>query len=122
MVAAATPAPAVVVHDNFSFGGFSIPSEKSWSISVHNDTKGKSAGYVEWRGNGDLLIAHDRLADGYGIEAHLSTGRVASTAGQSSPVTVEKPGNLTENRSYEMWVCVVKGSFERCCSKTGVRP
>lgn len=120
LTAGTAPASAVIIHDNFSFGGLEIPGDKSYTLSVYNNTKGKSAGSASWYGNGDLLVARDSLGDGYGIEAHLSTGRVASTAGQKSPVTVEKPGNLTENRTYQMWVCVVDGSFERCSSKVNV--
>ncbi|MFE4577459.1 hypothetical protein [Streptomyces chartreusis] len=121
MVAGASPASAVVVHDNFSFGGLSAPGLKTWSISVQNVTKGKSAGNGMWEGNGDRLTAYDGLADGYAIVAYLSTGRTASTVGQSSPVTVTKTGDLRENQTYKLQVCVVKDAFKRCSNEVNVK-
>ncbi|WP_369036152.1 hypothetical protein [Streptomyces adonidis] len=114
----ATPAAA---EDAFSFGGLSIPSAKSYQITVENETRGVQSGYAMWQGDGDTLTARDGLADGYGIVAHLSTGRVASTAGQTSPITVNVTGDLPENVTYKMWVCVVKGSWSKCSSKIDVK-
>ncbi len=70
---------------------------------------------------GDTLIAYDGLPDSYGIVAHLSTGRVASTAGHDANYTDEVSGNLPEGNPYTMWVCVVKGSFSTCSSHFGVK-
>lgn len=70
---------------------------------------------------GDTLITDDILPDGYGIEAHLSDGRIATTRGHSANSSDETSGNLTENTTWQMWVCVVKGSFSTCSSKIGVK-
>ncbi|WP_327594380.1 hypothetical protein [Streptomyces chartreusis] len=121
MVAGVSPASAAVVHDNFSFGGISAPSVKTWNISVQNVTKGKNAGSGSWEGDGDRLTAYDGLADGYSIVAYLSTGRTATTVGQSSPVTVTKTGDLRENQTYKLQVCVVKGGFKRCSNEVNVK-
>ncbi|WP_327709463.1 hypothetical protein OG912_13015 [Streptomyces sp. NBC_00464] len=72
------------------------------------------AGSAHWQANGDTLIAKDVNADGWGIEARMSTGRVASTRGLSSPVTVKKTGDLTEGNWYNIQLCLVKGSDESC--------
>jgi|tagenome__1003787_1003787.scaffolds.fasta_scaffold20976185_4 hypothetical protein len=84
---------------------------------------GSWAGYAEWSQDpcggdpGDALSATDELADGYGINAHLSTGRVATTAGHSSPYTSKwKTGDLTEDKTYLMWTCVEKGGVEYGCT------
>lgn len=64
---------------------------------------------------GDALIAFDAAADGYGVEARLSTGRIASTAGHASPYwSAWETGNLPEGNAYTMKVCVVKGDWESC--------
>ncbi|MGX9890250.1 hypothetical protein [Streptomyces sp. NPDC002276] len=121
VVAGGNQAGAVTVYDDFSFTGLLDSADGYWSLTVHNDTKNKNAGYAAWQADGDTLIAYDGLGDGYGIVAHLSDGREASTAGLSSPVTVKKGGNLPENHTYQMWVCVVKGdAFKRCSYKIDV--
>jgi len=79
----------------------------------HNGT---FAGQVEWNpdpddsGPGDTLYAYDPAADGWGVEAHLSTGRVASTRGHPSPYWAQKSGNLPEDHNYKMWLKFVKGT------------
>ncbi|MCL7382443.1 hypothetical protein [Streptomyces sp. 35G-GA-8] len=124
MMSGASPAAAA---DSFSFRFTELSDNKSGVINVNNNTWGESAGNGWWRADpiggstGDTLIADDVLPDGYGIEAHLSTGRVASTAGHSSPYSKEVSGNLTEGNTYQIWVCVVKGSFSKCSSKFNVK-
>jgi hypothetical protein len=118
VVAAANPAAAA--EDTFTFTTLGTQGSKAFSIGVRNATEGANAGYAAWEGDGDSLTAYDGLADGYGIVAHLSDGRVASTAGQSSPITVTKTGNLPENVTYKLWVCAVKGSWSHCSSKYDV--
>ncbi|MEG3628908.1 hypothetical protein [Streptomyces poriticola] len=89
-------------------------------------TGGTPAGYANWFADpqagwpGDLITAYDSKSDGYGIEAHLSNGRVASTRGHNAPYTDKASGNLPEGKSYKMWVCLVKGSWSSCSSKITV--
>ncbi|MDX3520912.1 hypothetical protein [Streptomyces scabiei] len=64
--------------------------------------------------------ADDILPDGYGIEAHLSDGRIATTRGHSANHSDETSGDLTEGTTWQMWVCVVTGSFSKCSSRIGV--
>ncbi|WEH15004.1 hypothetical protein [Streptomyces sp. VNUA24] len=70
--------------DSFGFG-YSTNSSGDAVISVRNNTWGESAGNAtrqkDPRGGepGDALSAYDVLADGYGVEAHLGTGRAAAT-------------------------------------------
>jgi hypothetical protein len=64
---------------------------------------------------GDAIIAFDTTADGLGVEARLSTGRVASTRGHDSPYSSGwKTGNLPEDNFYKTRACLVKGSWEAC--------
>ncbi|MFJ8828204.1 hypothetical protein ACIREE_41615 [Streptomyces sp. NPDC102467] len=72
------------------------------------------AGVGQWQANGDTLIAKDLAADGFGFEARLSTGRVASTRGLNSPVTVKKTGDLPEGNWYTLQLCRVKGTNSYC--------
>ncbi|MGA5503270.1 hypothetical protein [Streptomyces umbrinus] len=125
VVAGAIPAAA---EDSFTFGSaVTFPSGNVY-MSVRNNTEGATAGTIQWWADpdaeagtpGDTLVATDSLTDGYGIEAHLSTGRVASTEGHSAPYTVQDGGNLTEGNKYTMWVCVVKGTFSKCSGKVSV--
>ncbi|WP_338702616.1 hypothetical protein V2W30_35035 [Streptomyces sp. Q6] len=93
-------------------------------VNVYNN--GEYAGYGAWAADpgdlgfstGDTLVASDQLADGYGIEVTLSTGRVASSRGYSAPYTDIATGNLAEGATYTMKVCLVKGTFSDC--RTGV--
>ncbi|MET8981992.1 hypothetical protein ABZX85_41000 [Streptomyces sp. NPDC004539] len=98
----------------------------SGRIDVYND--GDYAGTAIWAADpgslgsstGDTLIASDQLADGYGIEAHLSDGRIATTRGHSSPYTDTTTGNLDEGAERKMWVCYVQGTFSDCSGKIDV--
>ncbi|WP_433544529.1 hypothetical protein ACQPZG_05020 (plasmid) [Streptomyces sp. CA-294286] len=117
-------APAAAA-DLFTFSvGRSVPGVTA--ILVFNESKQREAGQSEWWQDpsgsytGDTLVASDQLADGYGIEAHLSTGRVATTRGQNSPYVARVTGNLPEDRKYQMRVCVVKGSWSKCSAKVDV--
>ncbi|MFF4411349.1 hypothetical protein ACFYY8_02410 [Streptosporangium sp. NPDC001559] len=95
-----------------------------FQIEVYRD--GDLAGAAEWVQDpvggspGDTLYAYDVSADGYGIEAHLSNGRVATTRGHNAPYTDRRSGDLPENQHYTMWVCLVKGSSSTCSAKYGV--
>ncbi|MFF3583278.1 hypothetical protein [Streptomyces mirabilis] len=54
---------------------------------------------------GDALYATDSYADGWGVVAHLSTGRTASTLGHSAGYTAGPvTGNLPEGNHYTIWV------------------
>ena len=117
VLSGATPAAA---EDGFSFSFVQLGDGKSGAINVQNTTWGKFAGDATWWADGDSLAADDELPDGYGIEAHLSTGRVASTRGQSTPAHARATGNLPEGHHYSMWVCVVKGDFSKCSGKYDV--
>ncbi|MFC8587720.1 hypothetical protein ACFUGD_24685 [Streptomyces sp. NPDC057217] len=121
-VTGSTPAAAA---DIFTFSvGRSVPGVTA--ILVSNESMGREAGQAEWWQDpsgglpGDTLAVSDHLADGYGIEAHLSTGRVATTRGHNSPYSTYKSGDLPEDHVYKMWVCVVKGSWQKCSSKIDV--
>ncbi|MEV7129133.1 hypothetical protein [Streptomyces sp. NPDC093260] len=99
-------------------------TDGSARVEVYNN--GDFAGYGAWAANpgdfgsstGDTLIAYDKLADGYGIEATLSDGRKATTRGHSSPYTDVTTGNLDEGATRTLKVCLVKDTFSDC--KTGV--
>lgn len=120
VVTGSTPASAAGAQDVFTFTPL-IPDGKSGTISVTNETKNRGAGSAGWYSYGDKLEARDLLADGYGIEAHLSTGRVATTDGHASPYTATKTGNLPEGNSYQMWVCVFGHGYKTCSNKVWVK-
>jgi hypothetical protein len=64
---------------------------------------------------GDALIAFDDTSDGDGVEGVLSTGRIASTRGHSAPYSSGwVTGNLPEGNAYNMWACLVQGSWYAC--------
>ncbi|MEU3857196.1 hypothetical protein AB0F03_07450 [Streptomyces sp. NPDC028722] len=121
LMTGASPAPAVAVNDDFSFSRPPLEIQGVYETLVTNETKNKTAGYARWISDGDKLIAHDGLADGYAIVAHLSDGRTASTQGIESPATGTATGDLPENHTYKMWVCAVKGSFSRCSPERDVK-
>ncbi|MFD3540409.1 hypothetical protein ACFWUQ_13035 [Streptomyces sp. NPDC058662] len=112
---------------SFDFPFIGLPPGQHVIINVYNTTWNDKAGSVSWQQDpsggfpGDALTARDELRDGYGIEARLSTGRVASTRGHDSPYTVTKTGNLPEGNTYTMRVCVVKGDWEKCSQATQVK-
>ncbi|WP_329347344.1 hypothetical protein OG226_01070 [Streptomyces sp. NBC_01261] len=113
-----------LAEDSFSFNR--IDNSDDAVIVVNNNTWSEAAGTAEWWADpsgsrpGDALTATDILGDGYGIEAHLSTGRVASTRGHDAIYSVTATGNLTEGNTYTMWVCVVKGDYSKCSSTYSV--
>ncbi|MFM9444514.1 hypothetical protein [Streptomyces acidiscabies] len=96
-------------------------------IDVYND--GDYAGTAQWAADpgdfgsstGDTLIASDQLADGYGIEAHLSDGRTATTRGHSAGYTDTTTGNLDEGANRKLWVCYVQDTYSKCSDKIDVR-
>ncbi|MEW2493103.1 hypothetical protein ACWEQU_03755 [Streptomyces nodosus] len=97
-------------------------TDGSARMEVFNN--GSFAGYGAWAADpgdfgsstGDTLIAYDALADGYGIEATLNDGRIATTRGHNSPYTARTTGNLDEGATRTMKVCLVKGTFSDCRS------
>lgn len=115
---AAAPAPQVrVVH---------AASGNYWDVVIYNGN-GQETGMGQWSqdpqdGNpGDALRAYDALADGYGIHAYLSDGRMASTAGHSSPYwSPWVTGNLPEGNWYTLTVCTEKGGVNYSCYSTSV--
>ncbi|MER5499035.1 hypothetical protein ABT096_17835 [Streptomyces sp. NPDC002561] len=119
----ANPAAA---EDSFSFTYSTLDNGDAVIVAKNNSWGGDAAGTAEWRADpsgsqpGDALTATDVLGDGYGMEAHLSNGRVASTRGQSAPYSVTKTGDLPEGNKYTMKLCIVKGSYEKCSSWVGV--
>lgn len=59
---------------------------------------------------GDALYATDAYADGWGVIAHLSDGRTATTAGHTAGYTTPAVlGDLPEDHAYLLWVEMVKG-------------
>lgn len=77
---------------------------------------GTYSGEAEWvpdpteDSTGDTLYGYDPTADGWGVVAHLSTGRTASTLGHASPYLARTPGNLPEDHTYDMWLVFKKGT------------
>jgi hypothetical protein len=123
---AAGAGPASAAEDSFHFELQHMGSDTY--INVFNDSmEGRLAGWAGWWADpgtsgepGDTLVAYDNLADGYGIESHLSTGRTATTRGHSAKYQDTTSGNLPEGNHYLMWVCVVKGSWSKCSTKEDV--
>ncbi|MFE0872884.1 hypothetical protein [Streptomyces rochei] len=111
-------APVAAAEEIYRFSAF-VPNGSGGVYAV-NATRGVQVGYAYWQADGDKLIANDSYADGKRIEAHLSTGRVATTKGHASPYTATATGNLPEGKSYQMWVCVV-GSSSDCSQKVWVK-
>ncbi|MGW0435211.1 hypothetical protein ACWDV4_22070 [Micromonospora sp. NPDC003197] len=109
-----------------SFSFHYSPSPNGYNIWINNNDRGLPAGSGRWLQDpdgpypGDALVADDQLADGYGVEAHLSTGRIATTRGHSAPYTHYKTGNLPEGNKYYMYVCVVKGDYSNCSNSVAV--
>ncbi|MEU6270949.1 hypothetical protein ABZ871_00760 [Streptomyces populi] len=80
-----------------SFNFFTVQLSNGFAVVTVSNGSGSTVGSGAWAADpgrlgssaGDTLIANDTLKDGYGIEARLSTGRIASTrspAATSSPV------------------------------------
>lgn len=117
LTAGAAPASAV---PNFTFSPVSMVNG---DVRIDVKNNGTHAGYAYWWQDpyldypGDTLVANDSLADGWGIRAHLSTGRVASTAGHNSPYEDWASGDLGEGNRYTMWVCAVKGDTAICSNR-----
>ncbi|MFE4177180.1 hypothetical protein ACFRR7_34955 [Streptomyces sp. NPDC056909] len=95
-------------------------------VLVKEDGYGQ-VGLAEWRKDpgsgqpGDALRVYDQEPDGYGIEAHLSDGRKATTRGHDSPYwSPWATGDLPEDRTYTMRVCAVKGSDSYCSGNISV--
>ncbi len=93
-----------------------------YRLKIYWSGTGEYAGYALWSRDpcgsdpGDALAAGDVLADGYGINAYLSTGRSATTAGHASPY--QSPwvtGDLPEDNTYVMNVCIEKSGADRVC-------
>lgn len=92
--------------------------------SAHNskliriyDSNVNEVGQVEWNGDsvngdpGDAFRVYDGKGDGWGLEAHLSTGRTATTVGHTSPYwSPWATGDLPENTDYSIWVVMRNGS------------
>lgn len=112
-----------------SFNFFTVEMSNGSAVVTVSNGSGTTIGSGAWASDpgqvgsstGDTLIANDTFDDGYGIEAHLSTGRVASTRGHASPYTDKATGNLPEGNTYYMTVCVVKGTFKDCSGSATVR-
>ncbi|MFF9091432.1 hypothetical protein ACF1BE_34775 [Streptomyces sp. NPDC014991] len=112
----ANPANAASTEDHFSFSFYYPPGVTDVEILVTNRTKGIPAGYADFIADGDIVVAHDSGADGYGIEAHLKSSppKIASTRGHSAPYTDADKRDLPENHSYQFWVCAVNGNWSSC--------
>ncbi|MDX3388290.1 hypothetical protein PV682_43680 [Streptomyces niveiscabiei] len=120
----AGPANPASAAPNVTFRTFTF-TDGSARVDVYND--GAYAGTGIWSADpgslastGDTLIAHDELADGYGIEATLNDGRIATTRGHSAPYTDTTTGDLDEGATRTMKVCLVQGSFSDCRTGVGV--
>ncbi|MFI0775238.1 hypothetical protein [Streptomyces sp. NPDC021212] len=108
---AQSPYVAVDIYANGAYAGTGF-----WSQDPGGDINGDGS-----TDPGDALIAYDGAADGWGVEARLDTGRVASTRGHGSPYwSPWATGNLAEGSRHSMKVCVVKGDSESCLSAVSV--
>lgn len=92
-----------------------LTDTKAWQ-AVAYDSDGHYVGLAEFDQDpvgdrpGDALYATDAYADGWGVVAHLSTGRTASTAGHYAPYTTPAiTGDLPEGAPQILWVEMVKG-------------
>ncbi|MGP4053121.1 hypothetical protein [Streptomyces sp. 2A115] len=112
----ASPASAATI----TFKGTDFSGD-NYQIVVLRD--GENIGYVYWNSDpepglgwpGDAMRVSDTDADGYGIEAHLSFGRIATTRGHAAPYTSPwATGDLTEGLIAGMKVCLVKGTYSNC--------
>ncbi|WP_149824754.1 hypothetical protein [Streptomyces tailanensis] len=118
----AAPQASAVDWDSFTY-----EVDGSVNVTVYNGSR--VAGFGAWArdpgdlgsATGDTLIANDQLADGYGIEARLDTGRVATTRGHESPYTDRVTGDLREDVTHYITVCVVQGSFSKCFGTHAVK-
>ncbi|GAA0461246.1 hypothetical protein ACFQ2B_34050 [Streptomyces stramineus] len=96
------------------FSAHAMQSDGSRSIYIKRN--GKVVGAGKWIANGDILRAEDDESDGYYITAVLSTGRDVNTKGKPAPSKVDDAGNLPENKSYTMFVCIGNDSSGLHCS------
>ncbi|MGW4466866.1 hypothetical protein [Micromonospora sp. NPDC004704] len=101
-------------------------------VTIYNGL-GQTVGNGEFRADpmdgspGDAIGACDNRADGLGVEIRMDIGsssgfqqtdRIASTRGQNSPTcTGWATGDIAENTSVALKICLVQGSTEYC---TGV--
>jgi hypothetical protein len=121
VVTGATPA-AAAPDVSFEFDLTTI--YRNQRIYVYID--GAYAGRATWYSDpgeistGDTLEAYDARSDGYGIEAQISSGRIATTRGHDAPYTDRDSGDLYEDVEYLMWVCVVKGTYQDCSRTVSV--
>lgn len=94
----------------FHFKCQEITATKEYE-AVAYDQDDHYVGLALWDSDGDKLQATDPYADGWGVIAHLSTGRVASTRGHSAPyISPWVTGDLPENHAYTMWIEMVRGN------------
>ncbi|ADI11187.1 hypothetical protein SBI_08069 [Streptomyces bingchenggensis BCW-1] len=115
----AEPAAAIPSLDEFSFTPTWLDNGRMVMVDLSG---GISAGYAEWRQDpyngdpGDAMRVRDSNADGYGIEAVLTyDGRKATTRGHDSPYRSPwTTGDLSEDHTYVMRVCVVRGTADKC--------
>ncbi|MET9429645.1 hypothetical protein [Streptomyces sp. NPDC003036] len=73
---------------------------------------------------GDSVMACDRAADGWGVQAELDINavspfsfdadRIATTRGESSPYCDIVTGNIAEETPVSLRVCLVKGTEKKC--------
>ncbi|AQS67362.1 hypothetical protein [Streptomyces pactum] len=99
-----------------------MSSDGDFTIAAYNN--GTYAGLMEWNadpvGNtpGDAFRVLDRLSDGWGMEAHMTspvTGRTATTRGHTAVYySPYGTGNLTEGTTVYIQLCAIKGTTERC--------
>ncbi|MFI1258252.1 hypothetical protein ACH4U6_31325 [Streptomyces netropsis] len=92
------------------------PMQSDGSRSIYVKRNGKVVGAGKWIANGDILRAEDEESDGYYITAVLSTGRDVNTKGRPAPSKVDDAGNLPEDKTYTMFVCIGNDSTGLHCS------
>ncbi|MBP2401494.1 hypothetical protein SNS2_0022 [Streptomyces netropsis] len=92
------------------------PMQSDGSRSIYVKRNGKVVGAGKWIANGDILRAEDQESDGYYITAVLSTGRDVNTKGKPAPSKADDAGNLPEDKTYTMFVCIGNDSTGLHCS------
>ncbi|MER5969736.1 hypothetical protein ABT112_08370 [Streptomyces sp. NPDC002055] len=112
--ASETETVAGITFDSFYYGN-------GRKISAYRS--GEFMGDAEWiqdsptsGGPGDRLCVFDPTKDRHHLSARLKNGRSVTTNGHNVPHRACKGGNLPEDRTYKMRLCVT-GSGGTVCSR-----
>ncbi|MET7620372.1 hypothetical protein [Streptomyces sp. NPDC005408] len=115
LIGGATPASAAsITFDSFYYGN-------GRQITAY--INGEYAATAEWiqdppasGGPGDRLCVTDDRSDGYYAKAGISANRIVSSSGKPAPSRTCKGGDLPEDHTFVMKLCVSNGA-QAACSK-----